>query len=415
MNMLPAFNPNPSLIRAVTAEAEQSREWLVNLCARMVAAESVNPPGATASMARVVEEALEALGLPSERVEQDAMAPNVVSFLRAAKPGRHVVFNAHMDTMLAGDESKWSVPILTLTRKDGRLYGLGMGNMKGALAAMLLAMKIVRERLPDLAGRLSLTAVSDEVMFGTRGTPYLLQQRPDLLGDYMISGEGPGWMNFAIAEKGLLWLDIHAEGEGGHASRALCGQTAVAKLSRFIAELDAWNTTFAKIPPELEGVEGGEGDAGLRLSVSVGHLNAGEVRSLIPSTAHAKADMRIPPGVDMPALKTRIDALANACGVKVVYTKGWPASWAPLASDLARSISAAAEGVRGSAPSFVVRLPGSDARYWRERGVLAACYGPQPTLSSGIDDYAEERDILDCAAIYALAAMALMSPSDLRG
>jgi succinyl-diaminopimelate desuccinylase len=53
-------------------------------------------------------------------------------------------------------------------------------------------------------------------------------------------------------------------------------------------------------------------------------------------------------------------------------------------------------------------LPGSDARRWRELGVPAVCYGPQPTLSAGVDDYANEQDVVDCAKIYARTALALM-------
>jgi succinyl-diaminopimelate desuccinylase len=53
-------------------------------------------------------------------------------------------------------------------------------------------------------------------------------------------------------------------------------------------------------------------------------------------------------------------------------------------------------------------LPGSDARRWRELGVPAVCYGPQPTLSAGVDDYANEQDVVDCAKIYARTVLALM-------
>ena len=66
-----------------------------------------------------------------------------------------------------------------------------------------------------------MTAVSDEVMFGERGAVFLLKSRPDLAGDFMISGEGPGFMDFAVAEKGLLWVDIEVKGPAGHSSRAL--------------------------------------------------------------------------------------------------------------------------------------------------------------------------------------------------
>ncbi len=222
-----------------------------------------------------------------------------------AGKGKHVVFNAHMDTMQAGDESAWSVPTLSLTRKDGRLYGLGMGNLKGGLAAMAMATAIMARHRDALPGKLSFTAVSDEVMFGNRGTEFLLHARPDLLGDVMISAEGPGFMDFAIAEKGLLWVDVETSGPSGHSSRALRGQTAVGRLAELIRRVDAFNERFAVLPPDLDGVSGGEGNFGLRLSASAGVIEAGSVRSLMSPKAMARFDMRLPPGITMARLPRR--------------------------------------------------------------------------------------------------------------
>ena len=73
------------------------------------------------------------------------------------------------------------------------------------------------------------------------------------------------------------------------------------------------------------------------------------------------------------------------------------------------ALASAAQAVRGERPAFVVRLPGSDARRWRDLGVPAVCYGPQPTLSAGIDDYVNEQDVVDSAKIYARATLALMA------
>ena len=109
----------------------------------------------------------------------DPDAPNLVGHV-GEKRGRHVVFNAHMDTMQPGDESRWSVPALKLTRKDGRLYGLRMGNMKGALAAMCVASVVLARHRSVMPGYFTMTAVCDEVMFGERGAVHLLKMRDDV-------------------------------------------------------------------------------------------------------------------------------------------------------------------------------------------------------------------------------------------
>jgi succinyl-diaminopimelate desuccinylase len=398
------------LSRIVDREIDAAREELVDLCGRLVAAASVNPPGRTAEVADVVSSYLAHHQVATEVVAADAEAPNVVGQVDANGSGPHVVFNAHMDTMEPGDESAWTVPVLSLTRRDGRLYGLGMGNMKGALAALLLATAVLSRHRHAWRGRLSMTAVSDEVMFGDRGTVLLLRRRPDLAGDCLICGEGPGFMGFAVAEKGLLWLDIEVRAAGGHASRALARETAVMRLAALLARLDALNETYATVPPELAGVTGGEGNLGLRLSLNAGTTAAGTVRSQIATRARAELDVRLPPGITAAECERRIRAMcAGDPDVDLKVVKAWDANWTSLDHPLVQGLAAAARAVRGEPPAFVVRLPGSDARRWRDLGVPAVCYGPQPTLSAGVDDYANEQDVIDCAKIYARTALAMLS------
>jgi succinyl-diaminopimelate desuccinylase len=216
-------------------------------------------------------------------------------------------------------------------------------------------------------------------------------------------------MDFAVAEKGLLWLDIEARGEGGHASRARRGETAVMRLAAFLARLDEINDLSAAVPAELSGVSGGEGNSGLSVSLNAGNLAAGTVRSQVATVARAELDIRLPPGIGATEIERRIRELAGGDRqISIGVTKGWDANWAPLQNPLVVELAAAAEQVRGRRPRMVVRLPGSDARRWRDLGVPAVCYGPQPTLSAGIDDYANEQDVVDCAKIYVRTALRLM-------
>lgn len=397
-----------SLADAVYRDIDAAREELIELCGQLVAAASVNPPGRTVEVAGVVHAYLSGHGIATEMVTADDDAPNIIGRVEAGAGGRHVVFNAHMDTMEAGDEAAWTVPITRLSRRDGRLYGLGMGNMKGALAAMCLATAILKRHGNAWKGRLTMTAVCDEVMFGERGAVFLLRERPDVTGDFLISGEGPGFMDFAVAEKGLLWLDVETRCGGGHASRALRGDTAVMKLAAFLARIDAMNEMYATLPRELTGVSGGEGNLGLRLSLNAGTLGAGTVRSQVAPRARAQLDIRLPPGISAQACESMIREQTDGDAISIAVVKSWDANWTALDNPLVVELVTAATLVRGTPPPFVVRLPGSDARRWRELGVPAVCYGPQPTLSAGVDDYANEQDVVDCAKIYARTVLALM-------
>ncbi len=401
---------NRELIDAVTSDIEAQREPLIQLCADLVAANSVNPPGNTTQVARLVRSFLENAGIDAAALAIDSTTPNIVGSVDGRGSGRHVVFNAHMDTMEPGREADWSVPIFELTRRGGRLYGLGVGNMKGALAAMCVVTAALHRQRRAWSGRLSMTAVSDEVMFGDRGSAALLKERRDLLGDALISGEGPGFMGLAVAEKGVLWLDIETTAPGGHSSRAMRGGTAITELAAALERLDALNDLYTEMPGELQGLDAGDERVGMRVSFNVGRISGGTLRGQIARQAWAEVDVRLPPGITIDAVVARARELtAPMPNTTIRVVKGWNANWTGLNAELTRTVAEAITVVRGKPPNFVVRLPASDAMRWRALGVPAICFGPQPTLSAGCDDYVLEQDLVDCAQVYARSALTLLA------
>jgi len=386
----------------LVARVRARRDELLRLCGELVAQPSVNPPGDVRGVADVVVAYLERAGLTPEVHALVPEMPSVVARLDTGRPGPHVVWNAHMDTMPAGDPALWSVPIHETSERDGRLYGLGMGNMKGALAGMLVALAVLAEDPSCLSGRVTLTAVSDEVVFGEHGTAHLLETLPDLLGDAVLSGEGPGFGRLAVAEKGVCWLELVATADGGHSSAVRPGESASARLARAVLAVDALTGRRTVLPPELAGLEGDGTDPGLLLTANVGTVAAGTFVGQIATSGTAQADLRLPPGTTMAALQAEV-AEAAGTGVDVRRLKGWDANWTSPDDALVRVVARAVEQVTGEQPELAVRLPASDASRWRRHGVPAICYGPQPTLSAGIDDHALVEQLVDCAAVYALA------------
>jgi succinyl-diaminopimelate desuccinylase len=387
-------------------------EELVDLCRLLVEAASENPPGDTRGVAAVVIPFLEGAGVKVDVIASDERAPNLVAQVDGRAPGRHLVLNAHMDTILAGDEREWTVPVHRMTRRDGRLFGLGMGNMKGALAAMCLATAVLAERREAWSGRVTLTAVSDEVVFGERGSAFLLAERPDLLADGFLSGEGPGEMRLGVAEKGIAWVEVEARVQPQQAMVVERGSTAVARLAGVIEEIDALNDIVVEPPADLPEISDDPDMHQLRVSANVGILRAGSVVNQVATPASAHVDIRLPPGVSLKEMEQRIMEIASRHeGVSWRLISGWDANWTSPGSAIPSIVSDSVFVVRGRRPTPAVRLPGSDASRWRRKGIQAVCYGPQPTLAAGVDDYAEEQDVVDCASIYALAAAAFCSGS----
>jgi succinyl-diaminopimelate desuccinylase len=393
-----------NLEAAVDAAIGQASEELFKLCAALVACPSVNPPGDTSRVASTVVEYLRGKGCAVRLVANNPSMPNVVSTIAGRRAGRHLVFNGHMDTMEPGDESAWSVPRFALTRREGRLYGLGMGNMKGAVAAMALAFTQLARHSDRWSGRLTFTAVSDECVFGDNGSAFLLMTEPDVVGDALICGEGPGWMRVALGEKGVAWYSVEATADGGHASRARVGSTGSVRLARALMALDCLNERRAAPPPGLEAVPRADEEA-FRLSVNAGTLSGGSFISQIATTATAAIDVRLPPGISLRDFEALLNEAICDEFTRWNRLKGWDANWSSPEHPFIATFLAAAHDIRETPAVATVRLPASDASRWRALGVPAVCYGPQPTLSSGIDDYALEKDVLDCARIYAAAAL----------
>lgn len=398
-----------TLAETIRESIEARREQIVALCAELVSHRSVNPEGDTRAMSAAVLTALADFGVRARLEQAVPTMPSVVAELDSGRPGPHLVLNVHMDTMPAGDETAWSVPIYELTRRDGRLYGLGMGNMKGSVAAMIHAVGLLTEHPEAWRGRVTFTAVSDEVVFGENGAAHLLRTVPGIVGDGMLCGEGPGFHRLALGEKGVLWLSLSATGDAGHSSSVKQGRSATARLAAVVSQIDSLNGTRVDPPADLVGVVDPQ-DPGFELTANVGTIRSGTFIGQVAVDGTAEIDLRVPPGMTIDDAQRLVTVIAEQVGgVAVHRIKGWNPNWTSPDSAIGRAWMNAHERHGFEAPRFAVRLPASDASRWRLRGTPALCFGPQPTLSAGIDDYAEEDEVLRCAVLFATTAMGFLS------
>ncbi len=407
------------LAALVATQAGACRESVVALSRSLVAAPSVNPPGDTRLVADVVAGFLTDHSLPVERVALREDMPSVVSVLDSGRPGPHLVLNVHLDTMPPGDESAWTHPVWQLTRERGRLQGLGMGNMKGAVAAILHALVLLDAHRDRWAGRVTLTAVSDEVVFGDHGAAHLLATRDDLrlVADGLLCGEGPGYRRLALGEKGVLWLELLAQGDAGHSSSVQAGRSATARLARAITAVDALTGVRGHLRGDLALIDLADAEEGLTLTANVGTVAGGTFIGQVATSARAEVDLRLPPGIsadDAQQLVERAVTTADPTGgVLVRRIKGWDANVTGPNTDIAVAWRQAWQALGDEVLEHAIRLPASDASRWRRLGTPSLCYGPQPTRSAGVDDYAEEDEVVRCVGLYALAALRFLEPGRL--
>jgi acetylornithine deacetylase/succinyl-diaminopimelate desuccinylase-like protein len=346
---------------------EQVEQRLVSLLTDLVAIPTVYPPGDSTRMAAYLARVL---GDAGYEVAVHARVPgmdNVVARLGSGRPS--LVFNAHIDTVDAGDESQWRHPPLEARVESGVLSGLGAVNCKGSAAVQLwLAEEIARRGGPE-RGEVVFTFVTDEESLGPNGMAHLRDSgavRPDML----LVG-APTENTPFIAERGVLWVEITTTGRPAHAGEPDAGDNAVSRMLRVCGAVEAGMAW--RLPARVEG--------DMRSTINLGRIAGGVNTNVVPSTCLAQIDRRLLPGEHAGDAFAELCELVDAAGepegtVRVEClraTDGFKGTAdGPLAFELAGAIQARI----GRAAAFSSPIGVSDGRYFAGDGVEIVGFGP---------------------------------------
>jgi acetylornithine deacetylase/succinyl-diaminopimelate desuccinylase-like protein len=207
------------------------RKELTSLLADLVGIDSQNPalvPGAPGEeeLARYVARWLEAAGFEVEVEEAAPQRPNVIGVARGSGGGRTLMLNAHMDTVGLGGMERGLEPRV----ENGRLYGRGAYDMKGSLAAILVAARDAAGG--GLAGNVVVTAVADEEVASV-GTAAVAAARR---ADGAIVAE-PTELQVAVAHRGFVAFEVETVGRAAHGSRPELGIDAIAHMGYVLVGL----------------------------------------------------------------------------------------------------------------------------------------------------------------------------------
>jgi acetylornithine deacetylase len=205
---------------------------VAELTARLVEIESINPDivaggSGEIEVARFVAEWCERAGLETTLSEAAPGRPNVVAVARGSGGGRSLILNAHMDTVGVAGMTDPFEPRLD----GGRLFGRGAQDMKGSLAACMLATVEAARR--SLRGDVLLTAVADEE-FASLGTEVVAAS---LRAHAAIVTE-PTDLQLAVAHRGFVHLEVEVTGRAAHGSRPDLGIDAIAKMGRVLVGVE---------------------------------------------------------------------------------------------------------------------------------------------------------------------------------
>ena len=200
---------------------------VVELTRDLVRIDTSNPPGRETPAARHLLAYMEEAGAECELAGPDPERLNLIARVRGSGEGPSLMLMGHTDVVPAPREG-WSVDPFEGVIRDGRIYGRGVADMKGELAARAVAVaRLARSgRIP--AGDVVLVAESDEERnVSDAGMPWLVREREDLRCDYALNEGGgellrlPGGrsvVTIGIGEKLVSSARVRVRGAGGHAS-----------------------------------------------------------------------------------------------------------------------------------------------------------------------------------------------------
>ncbi len=374
--------------------------YLHQTLADLVRINSINPslaPGGAGekAIARYLSSAMQALDLTVAQHEPEPDRISVVGTWRGTGGGKALMFNGHIDTV--GVENMPN-PFSGVIR-DGKLYGRGAYDMKGSVAAMLAAVKSLRDAGLKLKGDLLLAAVADEEYASLGTADIALRYHPDAA----IVTE-PTELQLAIAHKGFVWLEVTVWGKAAHGSRPQLGLDANLRMGRFLHQLDGFEQELrARQPHPLIGPP----------TLHAALLNGGREMSVIADRCELRIERRTIPGETEAQVLAEIQALLDRLSasdetfhatVKSFFARE-PFEVEP-SNPIVQSVQAAATAILHQT------VDPSGVSFWTDAALLSAAgiptvvFGPVGAGAHAAEEWVDLQATEQAAAVYAQTALA---------
>ena len=391
-----------SIEKHLIDEIEQLHDDIVEYTRGMVRIPSENPPGNETEGSDYVSELLTPLGFDVTQVESKPNRVNTLGVLKGTGGGKTLLWNGHYDTVPVGNLDYWTVDPFIGEIKDGRIYGRGSGDMKGAIASAIVAAKALGNLDIRLKGDLRLHAVADEEFFGRYGTKYLCEKGYVKGVGAAIVGEAStrdGKVMARPAVRGRTLVNIHVKGKSAHSSRPDIGVNAVLKMSKVLLAIDETQFSFPKhrLLPDPTIAPGTT-------------IKGGTKDNIIPEDCDAVCDVRTVPGMDpeqvIQDIKAVVEGLKKSdpeLDVNVESPLNKPPSEISLNHPLYKSAAKATEQVVGYRLEPLGASGSNDTSYLTNlAGVPAMAFGPGGGNAHAPDEWADVETLVTFAKIYGL-------------
>lgn len=385
---------------------KRDRADLIDFASALIRVPSENPPGrAYAPCAKLIARQLRELGLSVRTLNPSGDATCVAGTFGDA--GRALYFSGHYDVVPAQDASLFA-PVV----RKSNLHGRGAADMKGGIAAMAFAARALADSGFEPNGHLVSLSVPDEETSGPRGTVALAAAgfiERDAIG--MLTAEptsGAIWN----ANRGVISVRVTTHGKPAHVGLHFRGVNA------FTGMLDVANR-YAALEREIaqRKTRFNIGPDAARRSILLlgGELSGGHNFNVVPDRVSFTIDRRTNPEEDFDRERERLfevaaAARANGIDCEVEVTQEGRSAATEADGALGRALSASVRGVTGKRARFELCPGVLETRHYAALGIPALAYGPGLlSVSHGPHEFVSVSRLVECAEIYALAAMRLLA------
>ena len=395
------------------------RDRLVDTASQLIGVHSFT--GDEQRLAELIASIFESMGLHVQWQQVEENRANAVGTWAGSGGGKTLMLNGHMDTSYSGREP-WlrAVPGFQpqAFERDGRLYGLGVSNMKGALACYIEAVRSLQDDGVRLRGDVMIAAVCGEIektQYGdatgatyrgyAAGSRYLVSHGG--VADMCLLGE-PTEGKVVLGHFGALWLRIRVHGNFIHTafSEGKQDQNSILRMHRVMEAVQEWIPTWENDPSN--------GYRGAKAIVNVGAVEGGFGWRVSRTPHHTDLflDVRVPPTKEMGVARREVLDWVRSLGERFpeygiegeVYVTA-PGAEIDEGHELVAAVDAAHEEVFGAKPERDVTRWFSDASALTRYGIPTLNYGTSTGLMDvELGENLEIDGLVKTARAYALIA-----------
>ncbi len=417
------------LLAAITAR----RDDLIQLTQDLIRIPTLNPPGLNyREICGVLAERLGERGFKVELIRAEGAPADSVKYPRwnivaryEGGPGECVHFNSHHDVVAVGHG--WTRDPFGGELDGGKIYGRGACDMKGGLAASIIAAEAFIETHPNFNGAIEISATADEESGGYGGVAYLAEQgyfSPDRV-QHVIIPEPLNKDRICLGHRGVWWAEIETKGRIAHGSMPFLGDCAVRHMGAVLEEMEATlfpllATKYTDMPVVPEGAK--------QSTMNINAIHGGEPvqeedftgfpAACVPDRCKITIDRRYL--IEESEGEVRAEILALLEKVKAArptfeydLKELWSVS--PTMTDrdapVVRTVEAAIAKVLEKQAEFVVSPGTYDQKHIDRIGKLKNCiaYGPGILdLAHQPDEWVGVQDMEDSAKVMALTLAELL-------